>query len=93
MNTRNIRKSLTHYGIGLGIFLGGYALVAISPWSSSEPEIASEVAGVGSVSNLQKTMSAGLKATVLPSQQVRCSPCFGPGAYQANSVRLRVSPS
>jgi mono/diheme cytochrome c family protein len=54
MNTRNIRKSLTHYGIGLGIFLGGYALVAISPWSSSEPEIASEVAGVGSVSNLQK---------------------------------------
>ena len=54
MNTRNIRKSLMHYGLSLGIFLGGYAVVAVSPWSSSEPQISSEVAGLGSVSNLQK---------------------------------------
>jgi len=54
MNTRKIRKRLMHYGLGLGIFLGGYAVVAVSPWLSSEPEIASEAAGVGSVSNLQK---------------------------------------
>lgn len=43
-----------HYSICLGMFLGGYAIVAVSPWPSSQPETASEVAGVGSVSNLQK---------------------------------------
>jgi len=46
---------LGRFGISMGVVLAGYAMVAVSPWSSPEQQTASAVVGVGSVSNLQKT--------------------------------------
>ncbi|MFW2371517.1 MAG: hypothetical protein ACN4GM_00195 [Gammaproteobacteria bacterium] len=54
MNKRDIRRNLTRYSIGLIFFLGAYTIIAVPPWSTSEPKTTSEVAGLASVSNLQK---------------------------------------
>ncbi|MFW2373193.1 MAG: hypothetical protein ACN4GM_08735, partial [Gammaproteobacteria bacterium] len=54
MNTRYIRRYLTRYSIGLVFFLGAYTIITVSPWSSFEAKTTSEVAGLASVSNLQK---------------------------------------
>lgn len=66
MKMRKIHRSMARYGIGLGIVLGGYLMLAVSSSPSSGPRITPEVAGVGSVNNLQKNYqqwSEGYAAT------------------------------
>ena len=63
MSIRKIRRHLGRFSISLSLVLAGYTLVAVFPWPSSEPQKAAEVAGVGSVSNLQKTYEQWSKTT------------------------------
>jgi len=55
MDTKRLGENFWKFGVGMGVALVGYAVVAVSPWSSSGQQAITEVVGVGSVSNLQKT--------------------------------------
>jgi len=79
MRSGTIRKHFTKWVTGLFIFIGGYSLVAILPWSSTEPQVVVEATGIGSSSTLKvaydnwsKTYSsANPKGPVLTMQWTR----------------------
>ena len=55
MKKSKFSKRLRLWGGGLGAVLAGYVIVAASPWSSLEPEVVHEVAGVGESNKLKDT--------------------------------------